>query len=692
MVLGVTPFSAVADWREFTPRAFENGAFVDVFGSYERDYFKGGGTPSREWYDEFLREKLTMFSDGYSYDPRFLVYHVSIAGLLRQENYHSSVTGSTGWGDATGLEYDTRFTLLPEHPYNLTVFATRYEPLFKEQAATQHNAVGNTYGVSFRYKKKPYFLHIGYVDNNIDSGSTSSDVQRVALDGQYFKRFVNGNEISFNGGYNPSWFSNSEGLDGSANEYTFGNIISLWQRVRLNSNFSENDFDQNSEGQHFSTNQLSWFELMHADLPWNFRTDLSYRYRDNESEFDEPAMNGVPASSQKLKDKGDDLQLDVGYRLYQSLDATYTFLRNSYEADGGNTTATTNSGTVTYSKSIPYGRVLAGASVGRSDTDSSGNGVGASDSFPGIAVPGGTFILRQQNVLLSSIMVFLKSPLPPFQFIELCEVGNPTCSSTTGENYQVTPIGNTAEIRILTVPPEFVVPGTYDFVVFYSLTSGNYTLQTDTTSANFSAPMFDNAVTPYVSYVRVKSSVESGVFPGTPLDSTTYTAGTILYREPFRVIGEYQKFDSNITPYDSYRMEVQYIAALNATANVYATASYLHKYYPHGTSGDANTGGVNPSIPGFSAYSEDSEAASASVDKQLPAWHMSMAASGAYSHLDGLVNANGYSANASWSWHIGKVDLTVGVNAYASDSSGSGTVATNRDHELLYFNVRRRLF
>jgi hypothetical protein len=73
-----------------------------------------------------------------------------------------------------------------------------------------------------------------------------------------------------------------------------------------------------------------------------------------------------------------------------------------------------------------------------------------------VAVPG-SFTLDQANADPESIVVFLRSPLPPFQLIRLVE----------SVDYVVIPSQDTFEIRIVVLPPELVVPGTYDFLVDY---------------------------------------------------------------------------------------------------------------------------------------------------------------------------------------------------------------------------------
>jgi hypothetical protein len=671
--MGFAVSVAFADWRDFIPTPFENSAYLETFGLYERDSLRSGSQSSR-WDDTFIRERLTLLSDGYSYDPRFLQYHFSIAGLLRQENYDSSLVGSTGWTNGTGTEFDARLVLLPEHTYNLTVFASRYQPLFKEQSAVEHNAVGTTYGASVRYRKKPYFLHLGTVNDHIDSGQSSSDVTRLALDSEYFKRFTNGNELSFNGGYDSSWFSNSEDLTGTSNEYSLGNMLNL-RRVRLTSNASKSDFNQESATTgKFKSDQLSAYTLLNGYLPWNFRTNFSYRYRDNTDTIQEP-----DASATKLSDKGDDIQLDVSHRLYESLDTTYTFLRDSRNSSGGDTAGTSNALTMTYTKRLPaQSRWLAGIGVSRTDTDSSGAPNVLNQPFPNVAVPG-SITLPQQNADPTSIVVFLQSPLLPFQLIELTE----------NAHYAVIPVGNSFEIRIFSLPPQFVVPGTYDFSVTYSLTAGNFSLRYDTISGNASAQLFADLVTPYFGYVHVASKVLSGAFPGIPIDSTTYTTGLILHPGPVRLLGEYQELQWDVSPYRAYRAEVQYVTVLNPTTDFYATASYLNRYYPHGSSA-ALSGTV--SVSASRAYTEEVESVSANIQKQLPSWNMYLALGGGYSRLNQLIDTDAYTLNGSWTWHIAKVDLSIGASAYASGSSGGNTVSTRRDHEIVYFNLRRRLF
>jgi hypothetical protein len=155
----------------------------------------------------FLKEKLTLRSRGYAYHPRFLQYRFELSGALKQERYVTSSLapgGDDGWGSNEGLEYQARLYLLPEHPYNLELFALRWEPMFKERSALEHDTVSESRGADVRYRKKPWFLHARYSDNSLESSTSSSDVDRLDADGEYFKLFPGSSQVSFRAAVAPT--------------------------------------------------------------------------------------------------------------------------------------------------------------------------------------------------------------------------------------------------------------------------------------------------------------------------------------------------------------------------------------------------------------------------------------------------------------------------------------------------------
>jgi len=251
--------------------------------------------------------------------------------------------------------------------------------------------------------------------------------------------------------------------------------------------------------------------------------------------------------------------------------------------------------------------------------------------------------------------------------------------------YLVSPApNNTVEIRVIALPPHdppFAIPGTFTFLVSYDISPGNFELRTDSLAANVSAQLYNNVFNPYFSYLVVQSDVLSGTFSGTPIDSTTYTAGMVVNYPPWRLLGEFQDFHWSVGPYRSWRSEAQYVAELNDTTSLYATASYLNKDYYNGQSGYSN-----------GPYTEETEIFGANVQKQFFSRRLVVGGGGSYTHVSSLVDTDGYSTYGSLTWHIGKFDLIAGGTAYGYDSSGSTITTQNRDHQRFYLTVRRRLF
>ena len=452
--------------------------------------------------------------------------------------------------------------------------------------------------------------------------------------------------------------------------------------VRLYSSLRDNtSIQSSSRSGNFTNDQLVWYELLSVYLPANFRTDAAYRYRLYTHSTNDPH----PAASQRSPTSATTRASTSSTALPERRIPPNPPLYDSRSSSGGNVWSLTNALAVDYTELIPVGGSSQEAACASSDYQQHRPGQHRQSVVPGIPVPG-SFTLQQQNVALGSIIVNLQCtqshpcppPMVPNQIVPLTE--NTDYTVTSFDN------GTTVAINVITLPEPLVVPGTYDFLVSYSAHGGNFELRTNTYGSTASVELFDNFLTPYFSYVAIRTNVLSGVFPS-PVDSTTYTTGLLITRGPVRVRGEYQDSQWQISPYQAWRVDVQYVSAINPTTSVYATAGYLNKYYPQGTSEDSTT-----------AFTDESESVSASVQKQLFARNLFVSAGGSYSHLQGQINGDSYSTNGSLLWKVGRVDLTLGASAYGADTSGgsvsSGTdiISTRRDHQFVYMKLRRRLF
>jgi hypothetical protein len=660
--------SALAEWVDFAPRSFENGALLEAYAAGERDVNRNA-SQSSGWSDNFFREKVTLFSNGFVYHPRFLQYQLSLSGQLKQESYAVNQLESDGWQHGSGVGYEGRLFFLPEHPYNFELFALRLEPLYRERSATQHGSVETSNGAHFRFRRKPYFFHGGYLDNTTSSRTSSSSVERLTLDGEYFKELRSGSQLSASAFFAPSNFTGDLGLEGDATQYGMNGLLHV-QRARLSVMASRNIYDQASPSSgRIEGDQFGFQERLSVDLPVNFKTHVYYRVQDNETTTSGPGGAGL----RELTDQGTDLEAILSHRLYESLDTRYIFLRSVRTSSGGEAPTVSHTLGLDYAKRIERGRVLAGVDLARSNAESSGRIDVASESHPGTVLPG-TFPLAQPNVDPQSLEVFVRRPVDPFDLVLLVE------------NVHYDPpllVGNTLQISVTALPPqpEFVPGQPYEVFVSYSLTTGDFELRTDTRGFRTSVALLDNLLIPYYSYLTVRSDVLSGVFPGSPVDSTTNTVGLIVQRGPWRAVGEYQDLDWDVSPYQAWRAEVQHIGSIGPTLRVYATARYLNRYYSDGPSA---------SVP--EAYTDRNASVTGSVQKDLMSRSLLLAAGGSYSYVSGIVDSNAYALNASVIWKVGKLELDAGVDAYGSDSQGMGAAQNSHDRQSYYVKVSRRLF
>ena len=666
LVAAVAP--AAAGWRDWVPRPFENGAYFELWGTKERDDSNNAGRTTH-WEDTFFTEKLTVYSYGYVYHPRFLAYEASIGGALKQENYSSNFAPSTGWTHDTGLDYTGRLFFLPEHPYNLQLFALRYEPLYKEQSQTRHGNVETSNGARFRYRSRPWFLNAGYLDNTTSSSTDRSEVKRVDLNGEYFREFGGGHTFSATAFFLPSWFSGSRELDGSSTQYGVTGLVDM-HTVRVDLTASQTDYEQESPlSGRIESDQFHFQERLSAYFPLNFRGDFLYRVIDNETTTRTLAAPAPVA----LSDDSHDLEAILSHRLYESLDSRYIFLRSERESSGGDSTAVSHTLGFDYGKTIPRGRILAGVNLSTVRTDSTGRTDVSNEPHPAVTVPTtpGSFVLSQQNVDPDTVAIYMRSTLPPFDLILLVE----------GIHYLVNPVGNSLEINVFLLPPPFL-PGTYDFVATYALTTGTFEMRTNSTGFHTSVDLLDARLTPYYRFLAVRSDVLAGVFPGVPLDSTTNTLGLSYQDGPWRTFGEFTNFEWDVSPYDEWRAEVQYTRSLDPTLRLWTSGALFHRRYPDGSS----VGEPNP-------YTEESATVSGSVQKEFLERALLLSGGGSFSRVLGLVDSDSYSANASMSYRIGKLELAAGAELYGAHTRGAGISGQyDRTHPYYYVKIRRRIF
>jgi len=662
--LAAAPASGT-DFANFLPRSLDSGAWIEFVAVSELDDYDSPAGETR-WTDDFFRQRATLFSRGYVYHPRFLLYDVSLSGALKQEGYERTSRPHTGRVNDEGYDYTVRPRLLPEHPYNFEVFALRWEPLERDRAATSRDTVATSNGADIRYRDKPYFFRAHYTDNRYESTETFSDVERLGLEGEYIRRFPTGTQVSLQGSFAPERFDHSSGLTGSSHEALAAGELRIG-RFSLHAGASDRTLDQEGGATgRFESRQTGLYGRLGASLPWHFRSLLSYRRGESRSEF--AAVPGGSARAQESDDRN--LDFELHHRLYQSLRSSWIHRRSERFASSGDSEVRTDTLQFLYDKSIPRGTVEAGYGRGWSRTENHGQTVIAQEPHNAVAVPG-TFQLGQPNVDSTSIVVFLRSPIAPFETLRL----------EPDVHYVLAQVGDSLEIWVLDLPPQFALPGSFDFLVDYRPLGGDFRIDSDQSNHSVSLRLFDNLLNPYYSYFRTDSSIVEGAFPGGGLDTTRTLIGLRLLIGPLRLSAEHQDVTWDRGPYHGWRYDLQYVDSLGIDTTLHATASYRSRVYPEGRYGSSDQ-----------ELAEITRSASANIQQKLLRRRLVVSIGGTYGRTTGYADTETISGNASLSFKIGRFDLSAGATVSTSDANADTLSVSHRDRRHYYLRLRRDLF
>ncbi|MEJ2684847.1 MAG: hypothetical protein P8Z71_10680 [Candidatus Sulfobium sp.] len=653
------PAEVRADFRQFVPRISEYHGFLTVDSSYENqeDTTNGRGIKSKDF---FLRETLQLAALGYVYDPRFITFVLKFSGGVKHESF-SIGPRSEPFTTMFASEYTFRMIVLPEHPYNLELFALRVEPLTR-RAFLQSKSVAYSKGAIFRYKKKPYFFNAHYLENTTDSPGGSYSTRKYGFLGTYFKEMGQEKFYSYSASYDHT--SSSFTAGGSTDEAALSNTYFLkWISFSTNAAYQQSSQDQGPYSLALNSRTMSVGERAHFRLPWNFGSDLAFGWSRNTLK-----TSGGNIAPQELSATTRNGSFTLTHRLYSSLFTHYSLGYGALKSDTGRTTTLANNLGVNYSKNIPWGRMRVAVSVGRTTTDRKGILSVPNEPHPGVSVPG-LFTLNNQDVDATTIIVFAKSPDVPGQLIPL----------TQDTDYVLQPFGNTYRITIVSLPPDFAIPGTYDFVVSYTLNNAESKLRTTNLNYSINFELFKDTFFPYYDHSTSRQKVVSGIANEVPWNLTSDTVGFQFVKRPFTLSASYLTVRSNINPSRGWRTEATYVKSLTQNVQMQAAANYSSVFYPQGT----GTGGVS--------YTDQLFGTSASVQWRFPKHNMYLDAVGAYSRDQSLTTSNSYSLSSNYVWHAGKVYVRAGATVSLSDSEFGGGKSRRTD-QYYYLTVKRQLF
>lgn len=660
------PSAAAAQWRLFLPRFVDVGATLELFGARESDEQSSDRFGTQGWQDDFLREKLTLSTEGYVYHPKFLSFRLALAGALKQETYDATWIPQRVRSEGDAYEYDARLYVLPGHVTHGELFARRYEPVYRQENSLAHSALDRSWGGEVEYERANRELRARYTDTRTDYEASWNEVQALGVTAGLVHAVGEQGRMTWRAEASPSRFSTSAGGDGESSRYGLGNLFAR-EPFRLDSSLSL--FTARQHGADLATRDSSQLLLIEQGswrLPHHFRADANLR--SDRSRTDTARRD---AAALRLESNGTDADFTLEHHLFESLTSRYRYAWSRRESDTGTSEGSGHSLGFEYSKRIPHGRLGAGLGVARNDTSSRGAAATIDEGHPGVAVPGAFELAIRRNVDPATIAVWVVSPVAPFALLPLDE----------GLHYTVNPVGEAWEVRVLTLPAPLAVPGTFEFRVSYAL-AGSFEARTDTLTHNATVELLERRLNPYYRFVRTTTDTLAGDFVGAGPEAKTLAAGVTSYLGRFRAQLEYQRFEAEIAPHESWRGDLGWYGA--AGPFTFSTsASWLTRDFTD----DA----------GALFASEDIGSGSFSLQYR-PVRHFLWSLGGSWSDTRRTSAAAGDSDATAWTatsglmWKVGLLEVNGGATLYRSSTRGGVLLATERSHEYYFLSLRRTLF
>jgi hypothetical protein len=123
----LVPLSAFGNGGDFVPTIYSTRGDLELNMMHQDEQNTVGNRGTRSS-DSFASERLILSLEGFVYSPRFIKFLMKGAPGLSQERYTNTQIASFT-DNAVEADYEFRTKILPEHPYNLELYAMRTTPL-----------------------------------------------------------------------------------------------------------------------------------------------------------------------------------------------------------------------------------------------------------------------------------------------------------------------------------------------------------------------------------------------------------------------------------------------------------------------------------------------------------------------------------------------------------------------------------
>jgi len=667
IVFLTAPSAARGQEGQFIPTIYGFEGELDFGAAYEKNKNESNGR-GYQTSDTYFVEKVVLSANGFVYHPRFLLFLAKAGGGLTQEYFENSNaaanSGGGAWRDNPLWEYEFRTLLLPEHPYNLELFALRQNPFIPGRITWGVQPVTWTEGALFTYKDMPWTFRLGYTRNSIESSESRTDTNTLNANGGY-----NVEKFSLTGSFSHSDSNNTireVDSDYTTDKYSLQNQIRFFdKKFFLVSDVSQNSYETHQPTASLTGERFTWTEQLNMFLPYRFNAVLYYNhYRDTENSTG--AFSGAESSFTSTTETAG---FSLTHRLYESLTSSYNVNYGSTETPTGDYTNTAQTLNATYIKKIRGGRLISSGYLSRTLSDR--NDAPMVLNEPHKARIGGEFPLVGTDIDGTSIRIKVIDP----------STGIPFPNYLDNTHYEVIPDANTFRIRIKAVPPEILQPDPlyeYTFNVEYRSVWGGLEIQTSSAGFAVKLELLGGYFNPYYSYDEMTQKVLSGFVLGGPEESTTNTFGVTLERPPYFALLEHQDRQSRYNPWIRDRAEAAFRKDLEPT-----TYLNLHGYY---TRTENFAGVFRPASP-----TETGIGGEISVQKRFPERNLTLNFGGSYAQRTFTYDTKTYTLNAALVWTREKLDVSFGANLSLVETAlDSGTEESS--YQRYFLLARRKLF
>lgn len=637
---------------------------------------------SSSYQDINFQEFLHVNGHGFIYSPNLISLLSDVSIGLQHENRE---TDDLSYRTDNGMfGFRQELIVLPNHPYNLHLYAGRADQMVRGQAGGTSRALNYEWGARANYLKRLWQTMLNYT--HFESESTWNSVtDTMGANLYYFDTLTFWNS---NVSYNHYIASRYDDQTNTEKDVITAHISKKWKSLRFLSRWdldqhnqddsyqsildpnNQEDSDQSiTDHPDYSENRdrWEWYNELAADLPYDVNSRLSYRKRHQESEFQRGDQTGGAISDT------DNYNLNFTHHLYKSLITNLNTDYHTVESPGGNTEQKGANLSTEYSKLIRWGSLGAGLSGGITDTMNSGGTTTLSDKHSLTASSPTSFTLNSTQLDPDTIRV---SVIDAFN-------NNIVVPLTVDTHYKIIYLGESYRILLLTLPPSLTEPWTdYTYIVDYANIASDYTMRGKNWGGSVRMTLFNQLLSPHAGYRQSDQQALDGFVPGILDNSTSYNVG---------LSSTYGNVQGDISKYwrtSAYENETRLIG--------YVNVSIFISKLTRGDCGVSYENGIIEQLYSTSSnreltLNEDIYSGHAQASTSWPSWNLDGNIGVNYSLYQGLGDSSTRSISSALTWHIGKMEINMRLSYHDSESEVM-TSSTSSHYYTAWLVTRRKLF